>query len=432
MSFFLRTPNSDKPSPILLKYYISKQEGRFTYSTGLNILPSEWSVETRSPISKRGRSDLSLIKRNLQKYSDLLERTIEKFDLNNILLTKENLKNVFDEELGKKRKEERFVYFSDFVEDFLVKAPETINRKTKKVYESSAIRNYNKGFNIYTKFEAKNGRKIRIDGFNASVYDSFLSFLQDRKYSYNSIGEIIKTLKTLISKAYERGYKIDEAGLKSFVVQSEKVKAVVFNEEEIQKILEYDFSENDRLQNARDLLIIGLWTGLRVNDFLSLPEIDLESEFIEVTPKKTENSTGVSVVIPLHHHIVEVIKTRGMPRKISDVKFNKYIKEVAEIVGFDQMVQGGVTKLIKIQGETNLVKRKVTGLYPKYELIASHVCRRSFATNLYKMNFPILSIMAITGHKTQSSFLKYIQITPSEHAENLKRFWKEYYSKKGK
>lgn len=44
---------------------------------------------------------------------------------------------------------------------------------------------------------------------------------------------------------------------------------------------------------------------------------------------------------------------------------------------------------------------------PKYELISSHVGRRSFATNFYgKINQQL--IQSVTGHKTESSFLKYI------------------------
>jgi hypothetical protein len=31
--------------------------------------------------------------------------------------------------------------------------------------------------------------------------------------------------------------------------------------------------------------------------------------------------------------------------------------------------------------------------------------------------------MAITGHKTETQFLKYIKITPKENAEKLKEYW---------
>lgn len=34
-----------------------------------------------------------------------------------------------------------------------------------------------------------------------------------------------------------------------------------------------------------------------------------------------------------------------------------------------------------------------------------------------------MTIMAITGHKTETQFLKYIKITPKENAEKLKEYW---------
>jgi integrase len=55
----------------------------------------------------------------------------------------------------------------------------------------------------------------------------------------------------------------------------------------------------------------------------------------------------------------------------------------------------------------------------KADLICSHTARRSFATNAYKKGLPISSIMQITGHKTESSFRKYIQLSGKEHALEL-------------
>lgn len=54
-----------------------------------------------------------------------------------------------------------------------------------------------------------------------------------------------------------------------------------------------------------------------------------------------------------------------------------------------------------------------------WECISSHTARRSFATNLYNEGFPILDIMAITGHKTQKAFLGYIKFTDDDSAKKL-------------
>ena len=40
---------------------------------------------------------------------------------------------------------------------------------------------------------------------------------------------------------------------------------------------------------------------------------------------------------------------------------------------------------------------------------------------------PTLMIMSISGHKTEKSFLKYIKVKQSEHAEMMKEAWKNIY-----
>ena len=56
---------------------------------------------------------------------------------------------------------------------------------------------------------------------------------------------------------------------------------------------------------------------------------------------------------------------------------------------------------------------------PKYKLVGTHTARRSFATNLYLAEVPSISIMKITGHKTEKSFLQYIRVTQKENADKL-------------
>jgi len=68
------------------------------------------------------------------------------------------------------------------------------------------------------------------------------------------------------------------------------------------------------------------------------------------------------------------------------------------------------------------IYRKETGVFRKCELVSSHTCRRSFATNLYG-KLPNKVIMAITGHTTETQFLSYIKTTNEEFAEILGDLW---------
>lgn len=61
-----------------------------------------------------------------------------------------------------------------------------------------------------------------------------------------------------------------------------------------------------------------------------------------------------------------------------------------------------------------------TSSLPLALAILFHTARRSFATNAYLAGLPPISIMKITGHKTESSFMKYIKISEKENAIQLK------------
>lgn len=97
---------------------------------------------------------------------------------------------------------------------------------------------------------------------------------------------------------------------------------------------------------------------------------------------------------------------------------------MAEEAGRTEMTEGAKLTDIKVQedGKKKKIHRKIFGKYPKHELVSSHICRRSFATNLYG-KIDTLTIMKITGHQTEKQFLNYIKITPKEYAVRLKQLW---------
>lgn len=109
---------------------------------------------------------------------------------------------------------------------------------------------------------------------------------------------------------------------------------------------------------------------------------------------------------------------------------NSYIKKVCEIAEINEIVNG--SKLVCIgtektkENKDKKVFRKRIAKYRKFELISSHTCRRSFATNIYE-KFDILAIMRMTDHRSEKQFLDYIKVTPREYAERLKKFWNKSY-----
>ena len=124
------------------------------------------------------------------------------------------------------------------------------------------------------------------------------------------------------------------------------------------------------------------------------------SEKIKFIQKKT----GKEMQLPLAEEVLEILRKHNgdFPTYMNDQKYNRLIKEVCKLAGFTQQVKGAL-----INKET---KRKEEGEYPKWQLVSSHIGRRSFASNNYGI-LPTPLVMYATGHTTEQMLLKYLQKT---------------------
>lgn len=305
------------------------------------------------------------------------------------------------------------VFFIPYIKTFIENAPYRIIRGKNKPIASGTITKYNTTLHKLEEYENRFKTKLKFTDLDLNFYDKFVGFLhKEQNINLGTVGNYIGTLKTIARDAKLKGLPVHEhIEHPNFFVPKVTADSVYLKDDEIDKIFKFDYKGVIRHENTRDLFIIGLRTGLRISDFLRLKTTDIKNGFIEIETQKT----GHLVTIPLHPQVKAILeKHNGLPRMISDQKFNEYVKEVCQVAGFDEMVEGS-----KINKET---KRKEKGIFPFHELVTSHICRRSFASNLYG-KLDNLTIMAITGHQTETQFLKYIKITKQEKAEKLREYW---------
>ncbi len=240
-------------------------------------------------------------------------------------------------------------------------------------------------------------------------YD-FVDYLIELGYSKNTISSRIKNLKVFCNVSYQRNLHQNTA-YNRFKKTTEESFNIYLSDKELDSIFNLDLSDSPYLDRVRDIFLIGCWTGCRFNDLHKVNKENINGEYIHLEQQKTQKR----VIIPLHS-VVKIIlnKYNGiLPEMISNQKFNDYIKKVCEKAGFSEKVSKGLTK-------GGIRKTEVK---EKWDMVTSHTARRSFATNLYKSGFPSISIMAITGHKTEKAFLSYIKVSQEEHAELLMKHW---------
>ncbi|NGX83113.1 phage integrase SAM-like domain-containing protein [Aequorivita sp. KMM 9714] len=319
-----------------------------------------------------------------------------------------------------------FNYLIDYSEYFIKTLGNKIQPNGKTGVEPKTIEKYQIIINKLKEFEKHQKKRLKVSDVNMTFHKDFIYFLHNiQLLNYNTTGRYLKYVKTIVKSAREYGLKIsDDIDKKEFREPKEKTTFVTLTESEIETIFKHDFSEKPYLDNARDWLIIGVWTGARVSDLLKFTNENIHNGFIEYTAQKTQQK----IVLPLHPQVLSILdKLNGQfPRPISDQRFNDYIKKVCKEVKMVQLVEGSKRTEVKKK-----VWRKLKGMYPKYELVSTHICRRSFATNHYgKLPTPVL--MAITGHTTEKMFLKYIGKTAMDNAEVLNNFWQDQEHKKNK
>ncbi len=443
--FFTRTITKDKNA--LVPIYVRIKSGRkvdIVSKADILIKPENWSNETqkanqRADVFKFYSGEYRDEQNGRKKFNDRITelRSYLESELMQIKqedITSEWLKTVIDKHWHPDKY--RISLFS-FIQSFIDKSETKPNPKTGRPVSYKMRREYEVTFK-YLKDYA-DSKKIVIDfkDIDLNFYDGFIQYLQNvpveqkklkddtiseeiksKKLAVNTIGKKIQTLKIFLNAAKEEGKNTFEAyRSKKFVAMTEESETIYLNEAELTKIYEHDFSKDPFNEQIRDLFLVSCWTGCRFSDISQITPENVSEGFIHMKQYKT----GKKVLIPLHPVVTAILnKYKGkLPEVTTNQQFNRALKDIAEASGISEMTHKAITK-----GGV-----KVSTAYKKHKLVTTHTARRSFATNLYKSGFPSLSIMAITGHFTEKSFLKYIKVTPDEHAKKLQIHWENRHLK---
>lgn len=347
--------------------------------------------------SYNGHVKLNLLISTLrQKIEDIINSALT----NEINPTTEYVKGIYDD--YKTQKEARIkISFWIFVEEYLKEAKLKLN--------PNSIRCYNNVINNLKAFEKYERTKLDWNSFDVKFYYKFFDFYTGyKKLGNNGFGKIIKVLKSILNCATERGVNtVLTYKSKEFKALREDVNNIYLNEEELKGIIDLDFSSNKKLEQARDLFIIGCYTGLRFSDFTKLTSSNISDGLIRVRTQKT----GTNVVIPLLPEAERIIKkyNGNLPKAYCNQKMNEYLKLIGKEAGMFEKIQKSRLSGVKTVKHT----------LEKWQLISTHTARRSFATNMYKRGIDSISIMQLTGHSTEKSFMTYIKISKEENARKI-------------
>ncbi len=396
LSYNLREPKATKPTLIYLVVRFHNQ--KLKMSTGESILPTDWNTKRQKAKAMASKPEYVELNAILENITSDANKAI--YALKNDL--KPSSRDQIKQTLSKVIRGDRnssIPNLMNFISALILTSPKSPN----------TLKNYKQTYTKLSEYQSEYGISLEYDSINIDFYNRFMKWLYERNYSTNTIGTLVKNIKVFMNEAADRGYHQNvEYRNRKFKVVEEVTDTVYLTETELDQIYDADFSNWSYLDRARDLFMVGCYTGLRFSDLRKLKKENFSNKgLLKIKTQKT----GEVVIIPLNSKVLSIYKKyKGeIPVEISNQKQNEYLKEIAQIAGINQDVMTSITK--------GGIKTQITT--PKYKVVSTHTARRSFATNAYLNDVPVISIMKITGHKTEKSFLKYIRISNEENAQKL-------------
>lgn len=276
-------------------------------------------------------------------------------------------------------------------------------------YRSSSISNYRALLQHVIDYEQNIRTILYVDKINITVSDRFLAFLTNKGLKKNSVAAIGAKYKAIIRRAYA-------AGLTSFAgvgihLHKEDSPTIFTTLNELKTMYYYDYTDNPARDLVRDIYVMNCFIGMRISDlraFIKKPQNFITTvdgvDVIKYVAIKTNHET----VVPIASIVRKILEKRNyhFGCGMSSQNFNKVIKSI-----YYDLFQNETVKIVQtVKGERKEL------LVLKYTMIASHTARRTFATLAELADLPRNAIMQMTGHSSESSYLKYVRNTSLQNA----------------
>lgn len=212
-----------------------------------------------------------------------------------------------------------------------------------------------------------------------------------------------------VNKTIQRFRKVVRIAISEGIIQREpfmmykvkriKKEVIFLTTEELQKLEDYTFHQS-RLEIVKDIFVFCCYTGLAYNEMANLKKSHIikgfdGNDWINMKRQKTNQVLSIPL-LPKSVKIIEkccyVEGVLVFPR-LSNQKFNAYLKEIADIIGIDKN-------------------------------LTHHIARKTFATTVLLYNdIPMEIVSELLGHSkisvTQEHYAKVVQKKVSEHMSEL-------------
>lgn len=386
--FLIERSKINRLGQVPLRCRITYFGERKIFSTGLFINPDNWNAPKQRAFPPNTdniqiNTQLSLIKQEINQAFLLLQVQDKNF----------SVEDIYRQYKGETIKEEKSIM--EIFNLHIAKQEKLIGITTTKVSVAKfyQTKKHVKNF-IWWKFRKQD---FLLAEMKMSFITEFEYYLKaEKKFEQNTIHKTLQRFKQMIKVAVGLDF-LDKDPFLLFKNKRPKKQVVFLTPEKLLELEKHNFA-SIRLQQVADMFIFCCYSGLAYKEMAGLERKDVFTGFdgkkwISVFREKTKKIYE----IPLLHKAEEILEKyqneeKALP-KISNQKFNAYLKEIAQITGI----------------EKNLTH---------------HLARKTFASTILLYNdVPMEIVSELLGHSemqtTQNHYAKVVRKKVSEQMINL-------------
>lgn len=339
-------------------------------------------------------------------------------------ITKEELIEVLDAELGKSPKKEKEQ----------INAPEAPAEETISLWALADLycidhivtegrrKTRSNSMSHFKTFEANRGKEITFADCSVQLLTAFHKYLKEddgsgeiykhiksavhrpRQKNRNTISKILTTVKHFLNWSRKQYGITDIGNIRDYQVPTaEYGDPITLTLEEKRKLFDYEFP-GEELEFTRDLFYFQCSIGCRVSDFFSLKYENLQSDggmsCIKYLPKKTKEVTVTPCRIPLSEKALVILnryKDENADPKAPLFQFPKnpqtYNNNLKKM-----FKEAGLNRLVTVSNADGTVK-----FVPFYEIAKSKFARSCFIDVLVGQGMTDNIIATMSGHKAGSN-----------------------------
>jgi site-specific recombinase XerD len=384
--------------PIYL--FFSFNGKRFQHYTGERIDAKYWDdKKQRVKPNYPGTFEINAI---LEHLSEKAYRFYRQKRLAGNIPTVEDFKNEFSGAAPQIQSRNIFSFYQEYID-------------SKKISASwNSVKKYQTNLTHLREFALARKFSVEFDSINDSFFDKYLNFfIYDLEHTNNTISRNIRILKTFLNWATKRGYNTNLA-FRNFTYKGFDGEIIYLTMDELMHLYSMDI-QNEKLSKVRDIFCFGCFTGLRYSDIQNLKKEDVRGDFIRSFSIKTKDQ----LCIPLNEYSKALIdKYSQYPIDFcfpapSNQKMNDYLKELGELAGFKEEIN-----LVSFRGSDRIEIK-----YYKYQLLTTHVARKTFVTNAHQKGISTETIMKITNHKNHQTVARYLKIEEKQMHDAMQKIF---------